>query len=122
VCQDGCDPGRNQCNECSAGERRCAPGQNASQICDDGIFAAPEPCATGLSCTAGECRCDPFASPVCLGDELLTCNEDETGFDPAPACVGSVLRICDGDASPSQTDCGTAGACQTAADGPGSCD
>ncbi len=85
----GCDPSERGCR--GAQPQRCAPGRDgfvdvgpacaSAALCDPEAGACIEP-----ACEAGETRCDGL-------DELLTCNADQTGFDPS-RCTG-LLALCD---------------------------
>ncbi len=113
VCEAGCNPQRNVCNQCS-GQQRICMGTGSFATCQpNGTFGPATACGAGLLCAgAGQCSCVP-GQLSCSGDSLLTCNATGTALVAAPRCGGSggtVLRSCE-DGELSTATCASAALC-----------
>jgi hypothetical protein len=81
-----CDPIKDRCPECSAGQQRCSG--NEVQVCEDSFFETVEVCAGGTPvCTDAECRaCTPFDTR-CNGDVRESCPSDGSAWALVEDCA-----------------------------------
>ncbi len=86
---NACNTGRGLCNECTGTQRVCAGG--GFRQCNGGVLGPTQACGSGLSCSAGNCTCDP-GTLRCVNETLQECNG--SAFVRRNPCDGDLLISC----------------------------